>query len=256
VSLFHILVLLIQFLAPSYFFIGRPHVLRCASLPLSISVFNTISISLVLVKSKKLLQAFESKVKLEKSETRRTIMRQITTIVLNMFITCGIFAISLHAKYPGIQSIRLNETSEVLFVCDTNFHAHIQVALQIAFQIACFVPAYRGRNLPTVFNEAATIVYTSFTMTITCIVFFPIHFFQKDPRDKQLVLWVVLICSGFTQFTFMYSKKVFILLCQPKKNTKEYFRQQTMDLFNLKAAKATYTHLNNDTFIATEKPAA
>jgi len=239
VSLFHVLVLLIQFLTPCYFFLGRPHVLRCTSLPLFICVLNTISISLVLVKSQKLLQAFQSKVKLDKTKARRTIIKQAGTVLLNILIACGVFVISLHAKQPGIRSIRLVETYEVILICNTNFHGRIQVALQIAFQIACFVPAYRGRNLPTVFSEAATIVYTSFTMTVAFLVFFPIQFFQKDLRDEQLVLWVALICTGFIQFTFIYTKKVFILLCQPKKNTRQYFRQETMDVFKMRATSLT-----------------
>jgi len=162
-------------------------------------------------------------------------MKQAGTVILNILITCGAFVISLHAKLPSIQFIRLVETSEILLICDTNFHSQIQVALQIAFQIACFVPAYRGRNLPAVFSEAVTIVHTSFTMTITFIVFFPIQLFQKDSRDEQLALWVALICTGFIQFTFMYTNKVFILLCQPKKNTREYFRKERMALFKMKA---------------------
>jgi len=61
-------------------------------------------------------------------------------------ITCGVFAISLHAKQPGIQSTRLVEISEILLVCDTNFHGQAQVALQIAFKL---LASYRhtGRNL-------------------------------------------------------------------------------------------------------------
>jgi len=76
-------------------------------------------------------------VKLDKTETR-----MMTIIKQAGIITCGVFAISLHAKQPGIQSTRLVEISEILLVCDTNFHGQAQVALQIAFQIACFIPAY------------------------------------------------------------------------------------------------------------------
>ena len=241
VSILHLFTLLMQFLMPCYFFLGKPHFLRCMSLPISICIFNTITISIVLVKSQKLLQAFQSKIKLNRKETRKTIVKQAITVTINILIAMSILTVSLNGRLVNIDSKRLPKSIEKLLVCNTHLHSSILLGFQICLQIACLVPAYRGRKLPNVFNEAMTVVYACFTMTITLVVMFPIQFFQKDLRDEQLVVWVALIFNGCEQFMFMYGKKLYILIFQPKKNTKEYFQKQTFNSIKTSASKKIAT---------------
>ena len=105
-----------------------------------------------------------------------------------------------------------------------------QLGFQICLQIACFVPAYKGRILPTAFNEAMVMVYVSFSMVFASLVVFPIQIFQKDPNDKYLVVMIASHCSALIQLALIYGTKVYIMLFQAHKNTKEYFRRQTMEM--------------------------
>jgi len=237
VSMLHLFLLLMQVLTPCYFFLGKPHFLRCVSLPISICIFNTITISIVLVKSQKLLAAFQSKIKLTHKETRKTIGKQAATVVVNVFIALSIIVVSFYGKWPNVTSERFQKSTEKLLVCNTHLHATIQLIFQIFLQVACFVPAFRGRKLPNVFNEAMTVVYACFTMTITLLVMLPIQFFQKDVRDKQLVVFVTMLCNICEQFILMYGKKMYILVFKPKKNTKQYFQKQTFEAMIIKSSR-------------------
>ena len=96
-------------------------------------------------------------------------------------------------------------------------------------QIACLVTAYRGRNLPSVFNESMSMVYSSFITTITTGVMFVVQVFQKDPLMAPLITWIVLSMNTFTYLIFLYAKKAYIMLFQKKKNTVQYIQKKTFD---------------------------
>ena len=230
ISLIHLCTLLLLFIVPNIVFFMDFSSGHCIGFTLVHSICNVLSLSVLLVKSQKLLTAFNSKIIVSKCQIARTMYQQIGIVLLNMVISVALFAMSLKFLPVLIKSKHWPLRLTITKYCDSNLHMSIQLTFQICLQIACFVPGYKGRNLPSVFNEAMVIVYVSFSMVCTSLVVFPIQFFQKDPNDKYLVEMVASHCISLVQLVLIYGTKVYIMLFQPHKNTKEYFRRQTMEM--------------------------
>ena len=228
ISTVHLTLLMINFILPNISFFMDSNWLYWTVYLLSISIVNCCCLSIVLVKSKKLLQAFNSKVLVNRSETKRTTYHQITIVILNMVLTTAIFVCSIKMRELKEKSIRNESTFESVEYCEHGVHIILQIIFLVCLQIACFIPAYQGRNLPSVFNNAMAILYGSFVMVVCSLVFFPVYLFQHDPRDKYIVEHLIFQCFGLIQVGFIYWPKVYILLFQPQKKTKHYLRNKTM----------------------------
>ena len=242
-SNFHLLSIAVPLLFNLMVFQGKPNMYRCVCRPLSIAVFNTITISIVLVKSQKLLQAFNSKIKVRHRQVLMTSLKQAAVIVVNTFFAIMLLLVTLNFRPMEIESVRHDDNGnlQLKLFCDggTDLHISVQVIYQILLQIACLVPAFLGRNLPNVFNEAMSIIYASFVMNVAYVVLFPIKYFQKEMQYRAMVQWIVLNCNAFSLLFFLYGKKLYLVLFKPKKNTKVYFREQTMESVKKKVQRLT-----------------
>ena len=227
ISTAHLALLMVNFVLPNISFLMDSSWIYWTVYLLSMSLVNCCCLSIVLVKSKKLLQAFNSKVLVNKNEAKRTTYHQITIVILNLMLSTAIFICSIKMKELKEKSIRNQSTLESVEYCEHGVHICLQIVFLICLQIACFIPAYQGRNLPSVFNNAMAILYGSFVMVVSSLVFFPIYLFQVDPRQKYIVEHLIFQCLGLIQVGFMYWPKVFILLFQPQKKTKHYLRKKT-----------------------------
>ena len=227
ISITHLTLLMVNFILPNLFSFVDSNWLYWTVYLLSISLINCCCLSIVLVKSKKLLQAFNSKVQMNRSEVLRTTYHQISIVILNMILTTVLFVFSIQMQELKEQSIRNPSNLELVEYCEHDLHIVLQILFLLSLQIACLVPAYQGRNLPSVFNNAMAIVYASFVMVVCSLVFLPVYLFQADPRHKYIVEHLTFQCLGLAQMSFLYWPKVYVLLFQPEKKSKQYLRAKT-----------------------------
>lgn len=228
VSSAHLTLLLINFILPNVSFVLTSNWIYWTAYLVSISLVNSCSLSIILVKSKKLLQAFNSKVLVTQNEAQRTKYHQISIIIFNMMLSIVVFILSFKIKALSEESIRHPSIFMVVEYCEHELQMILQIVFLVCLQIACFIPAYQGRNLPSVFNNAMVIVYVSFVMLISSLVFFPVYLFQNDPRDKLIVEHLIFQWLGLMQICFLYWPKLYVILIHPEKNTKEYLREKTL----------------------------
>ena len=224
----HLALLMVNFILPNISFILTSNWIYWTLYMVSINLINCCSLSIVLVKSKKLLQAFNSKVLVTQNDKLRTKYQQISITAFNMLLSIVIFIFSFKMRALSEESVRYPSILMVVEYCEHELQMILQIAFLICLQIACFIPAYQGRNLPSIFNNAMVIVYLSFVMVVSSLVFFPIYLFQHDPRDKLIVEHLIFQWLGLFQISFLYWPKVYIILVHPEKNTKEYFREKTL----------------------------
>lgn len=152
-------------------------------------------------------------------------------VILHGVVSCGVFWLS-----SVVKKARVTVYDDVILLkkwvsCETYFHVNIQMICFIVCHLFCSVPAYRGRKLPYVFNEAMLIVYTSFICILSFAVSFPIRHFQKSLFDKALTHWVVFLVNNMVVVFLLYVSKCFVIVWKPKKNTREYFRSKTTKIF-------------------------
>jgi len=71
-----------------------------------------------------------------------------------------------------------------------------------------------------------SIVYSVFITVVVSTTMFPIYAFQENEADKVTVRCFVLAISHLLPVIILYGKRVFVVLFQKKKNSKEYIRSK------------------------------
>jgi len=229
VSIFHLTLLLLHVLTNMFSFFGIPNLVRCIAQPACLSLLGTTSTSIVLVKSQKLLQVFNSRVKLEHRDIVLVIMKQGFIVLLNVIVSVSILVLSLQIYWFHIELIDDDIILERSITCDMSIHNSLQVGYQMLLQLACFIPAFRSRGLPSIFNDAIIIVYLSFTLLVVDTVMFPIQYFQKSTIDKTVVQWAFLNLNILLVSLIYYGKKMFIIVFRKEKNKKQYYQRKRLN---------------------------
>ena len=112
--------------------------------------------------------------------------------------------------------------------CNTGYHGNVLIGYLTFLQMICLIQAFRGRNLPGLMNDSMVLVYTIFIITMSFAVTIPIVFFV-DKQDGNFVHSTALLINSATIVSFLYGRKVLIMIFQPRKNTKAYFNAKSME---------------------------
>jgi len=205
----------------------EPSTVNCiASVICSGSVYN-LFVSVALMKSHKLLKAFSSKRRATEKDKKITLMQQLFTIAISLAISIILIVVTFAQDFPSVAQSRDSMNYLIYYSCSNLTHVFVQMAYGMVLQICCFVTAYRGRNLPNVFNESMSMVYSSFITTIITAVMFVVQIFQKDPLVAPIITWTVLSMNSLIYLILLYARKVYIMLFRKEKNTVSYVQKQT-----------------------------
>jgi len=210
-------------------YIGKPSYWKCLLRPLVISTLNDISVAIALIKIQTLLHIFNNPIKLDKHTVRASLMKRFSFIFVTVATNTALFVVTVYHRKPKVLSQRNTVKLEHEIMCDIDVHFNIATVFTILMYCAGCLQAYRGRNLPSLFYEAMTMVYMSFISVLTLSVIIPIHHFQKTGIGKMTVQWVGMATHHLAVMLLLYGKKVFIVLFKPERNTKEYFRERTFE---------------------------
>ena len=146
------------------------------------------------------------------------------TSIVFFFFACSLATIFItnNIKPIGV-SLRVDrKLLERQIICNTNYHINVIVVTFVVGHLLCAVPAYRGRNLPSVFREAMMIVYISFICVISFSAMFPINMFQKRLEHRVCVHWIVFHFNALVVQFVLYGWKCFVMVFQPHRNTRSY----------------------------------
>ena len=234
-TFFHLLLILLTnvFLPLTYY--GQPNTTKCMARICIVAVLYNGNLSVILVKSNKLVQVFKSKTRISGKEMTRTKITQWFIIIINMLVGLSIILILLQNEPIRVgHSLDFNLKIRSEF-CSSQGHNNIVNILSLLIQIGCMGQAFRCRRLPAHLNEAMSILYLSFFTIMSSIILFPIYYFQKNEIHASLVHLVVFQCNISITLLLLYGKKTYIMLFQPHLNTKLYFRQQQMNAIEMKA---------------------
>jgi len=236
-SVLQLSVILILLCLLPILFLGGNSSIGCVVKLATIFPLYTLVIAVILVRSQKLLTAFNSKVLVSRREIVITTIKQTLTILSITFTSFLLLAMTLLYKLPEMQTILFKDDLTKEVECTYSVHMNLQVLFFMVIHIACVVPAYRGRNLPNIFNEGVSILYLSFTSLISLLVMVGIQYFQKQQTSRDMTTWVGLGSNCVFVMFFLYGKKVYFIFCKPEKNTKRYFQDQTLASMTLSTNK-------------------
>jgi len=225
-SMVHQAVIAALFLVLPIPHLWRANTYSCLFKVLPISILYTASISVVFVKSQKLLKAFLSKVRISTKEVRQTTAFQLLAITLFLFSANGVLVVCLQHTKPGVF------TKVLYFVrkhyCNTYFHANLVLGFVVFLQLLCLVQAFRGRNLPHVINDGMLLVYSTLVTSCSYAVMFVTVRFEVDPMKKDLYQTAIVAFNNLTVWFLLYGQKCFQMVFRPHTNTKEYFRKDRL----------------------------
>jgi len=196
-----------------------------------IGILCSFNLSIIVIKSQKMIKVFTSKTRLSKGDVKWTYISQISIGFVLVLTSLGIVIVTTAFQSPRMIFNENREKLIRIWSCNTGFYIQFQVAFMIFIQLFCFVQAFRARNVPGVYSEAWTILYASFSVFLGFTVFFPVYIFHHKKRllhEENMAIVLVLVLNFCLLLFVMYGNKVYVILFKAKKNSKSYFREQIM----------------------------
>ena len=126
---------------------------------------------------------------------------------------------------------------EIIEICQQPHAAILVLSLiyNAIIIIGCTILGLMTRRFPENFNEARHVMFTSFTLVVVWVLFAPLYLYtEHEFQTGVLALGVVL--SAIALMAGVFFPRVFIIVFQREKNTKNYVSQQ-----NHAAAASTFS---------------
>nr|XP_055065373.1 G-protein coupled receptor family C group 6 member A-like [Misgurnus anguillicaudatus] len=215
-----ILVSLLGSFVSVVFFVGEPCNMSCKVRQVVFGLSFTLCVSCILVKSLKILLAFQMNLELREHVTRLYKPYVIICVCTGVqVIICTIWLI-LHSPYkdkvpsPKIILIKCNEGSNVAF--------GVMLAYIILLALVCFSFAYKGRKLPQKYNEAKFITFGMLIYLMACVIFIPVHV-TTSGKYLPAVEMVVILISNYGILSCHFLPKCYIIIFKKEHNTRDAF---------------------------------
>ncbi|OCT80313.1 G-protein coupled receptor family C group 6 member A [Xenopus laevis] len=204
------------------FFIGQPNKFICQIRQPLYGISFTISVSCILMKSIRILLAFES-AKKNKLIMKLTYQPAVIICVLTVGQLC--LCILWHVlKSPFVEEID-NVHS---FVIQCNEGSYVAFAVMLGYigilAFICFVLAYKGRNLPKRYNEARRITFSMLIYMFVWIIFIPIYL-KSDDMYLSAVQALAILASVYGMVFCHLLPALYIILFKRKTNSREMYLQ-------------------------------
>ena len=229
VSFVQLALIFLTFPAGYFLYFEKPTAVKCASRPLLVAIVYNINISIILVKSHKLVMVFSAKTRVNSNEVLKVKLTQIFTVVINLLVTASIFTIFTFSRGLPKPTIELDFINNMrLISCTGGTQITLIISFLICVQLACVFQAYRCRRLPDYLSETMSILYASFITTVFYAVSFPIYFLRRSQQDGEVVQLVVVLVNSFVILALMYIKKVYVILFKSHLNTAHYFKKKRL----------------------------
>jgi len=234
-TFFHLFIILATNVLLPVTYYGQLNVIKCISRSCVIAILYNGNFSVILVKSNKLVQVFQSKTRVSYNEMTRTKITQLFIITINVLVGL-LIVFTMMENEPSKVGHSLDFYLKIRYqFCLSQWHSNVINFLSLFIQLGCMVQAFRCRSLPDHLNEAMSILYLSFFTVVSGTILFPIYHFQKNEIDASMVHLIVFQSNNLITLLLLYCKKTYIILFRQHLNTTQYFRQQQMKAIEMKA---------------------
>lgn len=218
----------LSFLIACYVFtfsmIGKPTPVRCGVRSFLFSISYTVTTSITLLKTDRLLRIFRSKSRISSQSRLLTNRMQLMTaaaltsfplIVASMWVIVRPPTVAMENIEGNNRLIHCSDTTDSLLV--------IILAYILTLALVSTYFAYRARQLPENFNEAKFIGLAMFSFCVFWMGFLP-AFYSSSGANRTFVHCITVISSTMSVTCIMYYPKIRIILFYPNQNTTEVFR--------------------------------
>ena len=179
-------------------------------------------ISILIIKTMKILSAFQINVMAERFKKFILATKSQTLIVLTLIcIPSVLLTLWIVLDPPRQQRIIQPLESTVLLSC-TLHQSSIGMSLQIAISlytlflaVGCTFYAFKARSLPENFNEARYIGFSMYILLLSSVGYLPINIGLKGSYATILTCAMTLL-SSYGLLISMFGPKIYVILRQPE----------------------------------------
>ncbi|XP_053737389.1 G-protein coupled receptor family C group 6 member A [Synchiropus splendidus] len=213
--------LVVSFISTTLF-VGRPNNLQCKVRHLLFGISFTLCVSCILVKTLKILLAFQFNPALQQLLHRLYKPYVIISVCVGIQMVVCITWVTL--KGPTKDTVMGPET--ILEHCNEGSHWGFGFMLGYIALLAlvCFVCAFKGRKLPQQYNEAKFITFSMLLYLISWILFIPVYI-KTDSQYRPAVEMVVILISNYGVVACHFLPKCYIIIFRKEQNTTNAFRK-------------------------------
>nr|XP_002732067.2 PREDICTED: extracellular calcium-sensing receptor-like [Saccoglossus kowalevskii] len=227
---FLLLVFIIICFSSAFFYLGLPNRWQCfLQSPLRGCGF-TGCVSILLVKTHRVLTIFEAKLptSLQRKRYMGTRLQLLVATILVAFQLL-VYIITSVVVPPVVQyNNEISKTVTYVECVDVTMSANIILILYTwAIAGVCLGFALRARKLPENFNESKHIMFAMFVYLVVWLTYFP-AFLWTFGKHKVIAQCVVMLASAYGMLFCVFFPKCYIILFKPSLNTTEAVRKMTM----------------------------
>ncbi|KAG9278336.1 G-protein coupled receptor family C group 6 member A [Astyanax mexicanus] len=221
-----ILLSLVGSFVSSVFFVGKPTDAQCKVRQVLYGLSFTLCVSCILVKSLKILLAFQ--VKLELLKSLRRLYKPYLIICFCMLVQGANHTWWLILFSPHKRSIINNST--ILEECDEGSYVAFGVVMGFIALLAlvCFIFAFKGRKLPQKYNEAKFITFGMLVYLMAWVLFIPVYVTTAGKYLPAVEMAVILI-SNYSILCCHFFPKCYAILFRSMSNTRDDFMRNVYE---------------------------
>ncbi|KAL2084844.1 hypothetical protein ACEWY4_020362 [Coilia grayii] len=202
------------------FFVGQPSNLKCKVRQVLFGLSFTLCVSCILVKSLKILLAFNFNPSVHRALRRLYKPYAIVMACMGLQVLVCILWLVLRSPRPR----QSPGPTTVLAECDEgSYEAFGTMLAYIAFlALVCFGFAFKGRKLPESYNEAKFITFGMLIYLISWVIFIPVYV-TTSGKYLPAVEMVVILMSNYGILCCHFLPKCYIIVFKKEHNTKDAF---------------------------------
>lgn len=203
---------------------GKPNKWQCKTRQVLFGLSFTLCVSCILVKSFKIILAFEFDPGVQR--VLKKLYQPYVIIAACMAGQVLICTLWLVLKPPTTKWEDVQTKHERLLVCHEESFPAFGVMLSYIGVLAliCFGVAFKGRNLPQCYNDAKFITFGMLIYFICWIIFGPVYA-NVSGQYLPAVEMVVILISAYGILFCQFFTKCYIILFKQEANTENAFRQ-------------------------------
>lgn len=226
-SLGQLFIHLLLFLIPALF-LGVDSRIKCISRAYGITTSFVLIIALSITKINHIVTVFNLKYRLTKWK-----MIKLQTVEFMIVFICIVIKFCLSVILFQFKPVNMIEhiertTAELSEKCDI-VHYEYQVGFIMILEIICGIQAFRGRKLPTNYNEAKYVTFAMFTSSLITVTGIPLTLSMPDINDQNLIIAILTILSNISILLILFGYKIVIIWIYPNYNSVEVFQRERME---------------------------
>ena len=215
--------------------LSKPSSFTCALLHCWRPMVLVTIISILIIKTMKILSAFQINVMAERLKNFILSTKRQTFIVLMLIFPPAVFcSLWITLDSPHQQRIIQTNRGSILLSCSLH-QSSVGMSFQIAISVytsllavACTYYAFKARTLPENFNEARYIGFSMYILLLSSVAYFPIDIGLRGSHATNLTCTMVLV-SSYGLLSCMLGPKIYVILLKPEQNTHQAVGSQVLD---------------------------